>query len=58
MIQAYGEGVGVEGTEGEPRCGTYGACPGNQKGTCVAGLHGDKATKVIRAVHEGLGMPG
>lgn len=51
--EGFGEGVGVEETEGRPRCGKYGACPGDQEGTCMAGRHGDKA-KGFRAVREGL----
>lgn len=33
MIQAHGEGEGVERADGEPRCRAQGACPGNQAGT-------------------------
>ena len=58
MIQAHGEGEGVERADGEPRCRAQGACPGNQAVNCMAGPHRNKATKDIRAIHEGPGMPG
>lgn len=41
------------GNKGQAGCGKHRACPGNQEGTHMAGWHGDKATKAVRAVLEG-----
>ena len=52
MIWAYGEGVGVEGRQGGPRCEKHGACPRNREGTCMGGPPGDKATKIVKTACE------